>query len=301
MTLLPSSLTFGSLIESVIATLYGQTAVQDRTTALAQDIGATDTTFTVTDAQFMKMGLIEIDSELIRVQKVDPSSGVVTLFPTGRGMRATLASPHSNGAEIRIQPIMTYSAVAREIQAELNNLYPAISWVSTFEFTSSLGPVLAYGIPADASVILDVRYKDTWGNWQRARAWEVEYNQNPTDFPTGVALRVSLPRPSTLVRVIYGKPFGPLLNMTDTLSGAGVPASVEDVLRLGATIRLLPSFDLARLSAITVPGNDAANRQPQPNTGVNVGRELARQYQMRLTQEANNFRLTYPVRVHVTR
>lgn len=301
MPLLSSSLTFGDLIESVLSTLYGQGAVQDRTATLAQDIGPTDTTFTVDNAQFMEAGLIEIDTELMKVQKADPASNTITVVASGRGARATVASAHSNGAEIRMQPLMSYSAVAREIQAELNNLYPQISWVQTVEFVSGNGTTFAYGVPSDVGVILDVRYKDIWGNWQRVRGWEIEYNQNPVDFPTGVALRVILPDPNLTVRVIYGKPFGQLAELTDTLAAAGVPASVEDVLRLGATIRLLPSFDVARLSATTVPGNDAANRQPQPNTGVIVGRELARQYQARLTQEANNFRLTYPVRCHLTR
>lgn len=300
MSLLSSDLTLGDLIESVLGTLYGQTAVQDRTTMLTQDIGPTDTIFTVSDALSVEAGLMEIDGELMRVQRVDQASATVTLFSTGRGARATVAAPHVSGAEVRMQPLMTYSAVAREIQAELNNLYPTISWVQSVELSSSTGKI-AYGIPADVGVILDVRFKDSFGHWERVRYWEIEYNQNPTDFPTGVALRIVTPRPNTVVRVIYGKPFGQLAELTDTLAGAGIPPSVEDVLRLGATIRLLPSFDLARLSAVTVPGNDAANRQPQPNTGINVGRELSRQYQARLTQEANTFRTTYPVRCHLTR
>jgi hypothetical protein len=231
---------------------------------------------------------------------VDQASATVTLFGTGRGARATVAAPHANESEVRMQPLMTYSAVAREIQAELNNLYPAISWVQSVELTSATGQI-AYGIPADVGAILDVRFKDSFGHWERVRSWEVEYNQNLTDFPTGVALRVTAPRPNTTIRVIYGKPFGPLVELTDTLASAGIPSSVEDILRLGALIRLLPSFDLARISAVTVPGNDAANRQPQPNTGIAVGRELSRQYQARLTQEANTFRMQYPVRVHLTR
>ena len=295
------TLTLGSLIESVIGTLYGQTAVQDRTTMLTQDIGADETAFTVDDAAHMEQGLIEIDGELMRVQRIDKASNTVTLFATGRGARATTPAPHVSGAEVRMQPMMSYSAVAREIQAELNALYPQIQWVQSTEITSASGLEVAYGIPADVGVILDVRYKDKLGNWQRINKWEIEYNQNADDFPTGVALRVSAPRPNTQIRVIYGKPFGPLVNLTDTLADAGVPESVEDILRLGALIRLLPSFDLARISAITVPGHDAANRQPQPNTGVMVGRELTRQYQTRLNQEASNFRLAYPVRLHVTR
>lgn len=301
MTVLSSDLTFGDLIEAVLAALYGADSIHDRTATLTQDITSADTTFTVDNARFVEAGFAEIDTELMRVARADPASNTVTLQANGRGSRATNAAPHSSGAEIRLQPLMSHSAVARELQAELNNLYPAISWVQTAEFTSTGGTTIAYGLPSDVGVILDVRYKDVWGNWQRVRGWEVEFNQNTTDFPTGVALRAILPIPSTLVRVVYGKPFGKLLNLTDTLAGAGVPASVEDVLRLGATIRLLPSFDMSRLTATTVPGNDAANRQPQPNGGILVARELTRQYQLRLVQESANFRAQYPVRVHLTR
>ena len=292
-------LTLGVLIESVLATLYGQTAIQDRTTVLTQNISPLDLSFTVEDTSYIQAGLIEIDTELLRVRAVDESSKTIFLTNSGRGVRATFPANHFEGAEVRYQPVMTYSAVAREIQAELNNLYPLISWVDSYEFDATTN-VGAFAVPADVGVILDVRYKDGHGEWQRARQWEIEYNQNADDFPTGVALRVSIPL-ATRVRVVYGKPFGQLSNLGDPLASAGVPSSVEDILRLGALIRLLPSFDLARLSVISVPGHESANRQPQPNTGIMVGRELARQRSERIEAEVTEFRTKYPVRCHLTR
>lgn len=294
-----SDQTLENLVEGVLSTLYGQTSQQDSFTSLEADISSTDLTFTVDDASSLSVGLIEVDMEIMRIAKVDVATNLVTLHPRGRGRRATVAAAHTAGAEVRMQPIIPYSSVVREIRAELSNLYPSICQVSSVEFTSNATHV-AYELPADARMVLDVRYKDTQGEWERVRVWEVEFSQNTTDFPTGVALRLQVPTQST-IRVIYGKPFGVLNELTDTLSAAGIPQSCEDILRIGAVIRLLPSLDIARLSATTASGADAAARQPQPGTGIMVARELRAQHKDRVESEVSVFRQTYPARIHITR
>src|SRR5574340_126637 len=277
--------TLRDLVEGVMSALTGQTLIQDRTTVLTQAIGTTDTTFTVDDGSFLFAGLMEIDTELLRIKSVDRSTNVVTLTSSGRGTRGTTAAAHANGAEVRFQPVMTYSSVIREIQAELNNLYPSLCQVSSYEFTTSFSQAPAYQIPADVGIILDVRFQDEWGYWQQVRRWEVVFNENTTAFPTGVSLRLTVPNPSTPIRVIYGKPFGSLVNLTDTLSGAGISGSLEDILRLGAMVRLLPSFDIARLSALSVAGADVSKGQGTVAVGVAVARELQSMWKARIENE----------------
>jgi hypothetical protein len=101
--------------------------------------------------------------------------------------------------------------------------------------------------------------------------------------------------------VIYGKRFGTLATLTDTLASVGVPEACEDIVRMGALLRLLPSMDMARLSVISVPSADANDKPPQPGTGIMIARELKQQYVARREQEVGAFRLQYPVRQHYTR
>lgn len=97
--------TLGSLVEGILDHLYGHSAQQDAVTSLSGALDATATSFTVDDADVLSAGLIEIDSELMRVKSVDLASNLVTLTPTGRGQRGSTASTHADGAEVRVAAI----------------------------------------------------------------------------------------------------------------------------------------------------------------------------------------------------
>lgn len=288
--------TLGSLVEGILDHLYGHSAQQDAVTSLSGALDATATSFTVDDADVLSAGLIEIDSEIMRVKSVDLSSNLVTLTPTGRGQRGSTASTHADGAEVRVAPIMPYASVVREVNAELSALYPRIVNVDSTDLTAS-ATTYAYDLPAEATMVLDVRFKPTGQDeWERVRKWEIEHT--PDGVPQLFAWTSGT---SGTIRVIYGKAFGSLSSLTDTLAAAGVPESCEDVVRMGVELRLLPSMDIARLSVISVPSADANDKPPQPGTGILVAREIKQQYQARLLQEIGSFRLRYPARVHLTR
>lgn len=289
--------TLGSLAEGILDHLYGHVAVQDRTTYLADPLDDTALSVVVEDVDGLGTGLIEIDTELIRVKSVDLGSSTLTL--ARRGVRGSTAAAHADGAEVRIAPVIPYNSVIREVNAEVSSLFPYLCDVQTTEFASS-STTVDYEIPADADMILDVRYKDSVGNWERVRRWEVENSQNTTDYPTGRTLRAVTPDVST-IRVVYGKRFGQFATLTDTLASLGVPESCEDLIRMGTFLRLLPSMDMARYSVISNQSADTSNKSPQPGTGVMIAREVKAQYKERREQEVGAFRLKYPVRQHFTR
>jgi hypothetical protein len=287
------------MVEGILSALYGQTSQSDSATALAEPITAESLTFRVTDPTDISTGTVEIDSELLRIIEVDMSAATVTVAPTGRGRRGTKAVAHAAGAEVRVQPIIPYSSVVREIFAELSTIYPRISATCKVEFQASPS-ASTYQLPSDAGLVLDVRFKDSRGEWQRIREWEVEHGQNTDDMASGVALRLNAPGACT-VRVIYGRPFGRLDDLTDLLADAGVPESLEDVIRYGAVCRLLPTLDIARLSVTSTASSEANGRPPTPGTGVMVARELRAAYRERLDQEIKTFRSYFPIRLHHTR
>lgn len=294
-----SAMSLGDLVEGILIFLYGQTSQSDSAASLTSELDATDLTFTVDDPTDLSAGLVEIDMELMRITEVDMSSATVTVAPTGRGRRGTTATAHAVGAEVRVQPIIPYSSVIRDVHAELSTIYPRISATCYAEFEATPTTV-TYAIPSDAGLVLDVRYKDTLGEWQRVRGWEVEHGQNTDDISTGIALRLSAPM-STTIRVIYGRPFGRFDSLDDLLSDAGIPESLEDVIRYGAICRLLPSLDVARLSVTSTASSEANGRPPTPGTGVMVAREMRAAYRERLDQEIKTFRSYFPIRLHQTR
>jgi len=294
-----SAMALSELVEGILISLYGQTSQSDASTSLTQAINGTDLTFTVKDPDDLSRGLVEIDMELLRITDIDMSTSTVTVAPTGRGHRGTQATGHAVGAEVRMQPIIPYSSVVREIRSELATIYPRISATCYVEF-QALPTVGTYELPSDVGVVLDVRYRDNRGEWQRVRGWEVEHGANTDDISSGKVLRLSAPATAT-VRVIYGRPFGKLDELEDLLSDAGVPESLEDVIRLGVICRLLPTLDIARLSVTNTASSEANGRPPTPGTGVMVARELRAAYRERLEQEIKTFRSYFPIRLHQTR
>lgn len=294
-----SAMSLGDLVEGILIALYGQTSQSDAAAALAAGIAATDLTFQVDDPTDLSAGLVEIDMELLRITSVDMTTGTVTVAPTGRGRRGTEAAAHAAGAEVRVQPIIPYVSVIREVHAELSTIYPRISATCYVEFeaTPTTG---TYELPSDVGLVLDVRYKDALGEWQRIRDWEVEHGQNTDDISSGIALRLNYPA-STTIRVIYGRPFGRFDSLDDLLADAGVPESLEDVIRQGAICRLLPTLDIARLSVTNTASSEANGRPPTPGTGVMVAREMRAAYRERLDQEIKTFRSYFPIRLHQTR
>lgn len=295
-----SGLTLGSLAEGVLVSLYGQTAQTDASGTLATAITADALTFQVSpdEAQDISAGLVEIDTELIRVSSV-AEDGTVTIHPRGRGVRGTLAATHDVDAEVRTSPIVPYSSVIREINAELRSIYPRISCTCYTEFDANSTDYV-YALPADAGLVLNVQYRDSLGDWQRVRGWEIEHGQNTDDFPSGIALRIALASTGK-VRVIYGKPFGTLSALDATLADAGIPDSLEDVIRTGAICRILPTLDISRLSVTSTSSSEANSRPPTPGTGVMVRRELKAEYRERLDAEVRTFRSYFPARPHITR
>ncbi|KJK12579.1 hypothetical protein UB45_07835 [Terrabacter sp. 28] len=286
-----SGMTLGSLVEGILVSLYGQTSQTDSAASLVEDISASALSFKVDDPSDFSAGYVEIDTELIRVISVDLSTAVVTIAPRGRGHRGTVAAAHTAGAEVRIQPIVPYRSVIRDVQAELATIYPRISATCSHEFTPDPS-VHSYTLPTDAGLVLDVRYLDNTNEWQRVRDWGVEHGGS-----AGPVLRIPS-IPGSTVRVIYGKPFGQLANLTDPLAAAGIPESLEDVIRYGVLCRILPTLDIARLSVTATAGSDMNNRPPTPGTGVMVARELRAAYRERLDQEIKTFRSYFPVRLH---
>ena len=71
------------LVEDVLAQIQGYGAASDQVTALADDITADATTFTVDDATGIAAGVIEVGDELMWVKSYDEPSGTVNVLKRG--------------------------------------------------------------------------------------------------------------------------------------------------------------------------------------------------------------------------
>ena len=293
-------MTFDDIIDEILGSLQGYTAAPDQVTALTNDITDSATSLVVDEATYVSRGMIEIGDELMYVQSVNSTTNTLTLLPRGRGYRRTTAAAHSAGDTVVISPAVPRSAVAMEMNNQIRALYPNLFGIGTTEF--SFDDVIQQGweIPAEAVAILDVRYKDPLNNWQRVRAWEVEYSANETDFPSGAMLQFGGVPYGRTVRVVYAKRPAAFTDSTTAFSTTGLSDSCKDVVTLGTLIRLLPNMDISRLSVQQAEAAAIAATR-QLDAGTAISRDLQRRYAIRLGEERKALNMQYPARIHFGR
>jgi hypothetical protein len=291
--------TFDDLVDEVLGNLQGYTAAPDQVTALTTGIDADDTSLTVDEATYVSRGMIEIDDELMYVQSVNTNTNLLTLLPQGRGWRRTTAATHDAGATVVVNPTVPRAIVKTEINNQINALYPNLFATTEFDYDDVIQS--GWELPAAAVAVLDVRYKDTLGNWQRVRSWEVEWSANTTDFTSGTMLRFGGVQYGQPVRVVYAKRPTALTDGDDVFATVtGLSESARDVVTLGTMIRLVPNMDIARLSVQKAEAQAIASTR-QIDAGTAISRDLQRRYAIRLSEERKALNMQYPARIHFGR
>jgi len=290
----------GSLIDEILSNLQGYTASPDQVTFLSQDVTADALTFKVDDSAGVSSGLMEIGNELIWATGFDEASANVTVLPRGRGWRGTHAAPHLAGDTVVLSPAVPRSVVTREINNQLNSLYPSLFAVGTYEFTHDDPLKIAWSVPVGVEIVLDVRYQDFLGNWQRVKAWELEYSSDAAVSTTGVSVRISNVPIGFKVQIVYGTRPPVFSDETSSLSSAGLSPGVKDLLVFGCMARIMPMLDVARLSVQHVAADELATPRPLGSASA-LADKFWKQYQQRLAEERRILNDRYPARIHWTR
>lgn len=289
--------TLSQLVEEILSNLQGFTADSDMVTSLTADITATATTIVVDDASGLSAGIIEIGEELVWVRSVDTTSNTVQTLPSGRGWRGTQAVAHGAGTLVSVSPAVPRSAIVREINNTLRGIYPSLFAVATTQFTYNNNTKWAWDIPAAAINVLDVRWRNPFGNWVDVKTWSVNNSMNLTDHTTGTALRLEGVPVGYDVQVVYGKRPVPLTSLVQEWTECGLSDGAKDLLILGAMARLLPALDASRLQ-VTHAAADELD-QPRPlGSAISVAKQYRQDYLSRLAEERDALNRRYPARWH---
>lgn len=283
--------------------LHGFATVQDQSTYLTQSATDSDTTLKVADTTAMSRGMVEIGDELLFVDAVDSVSLNMQIPPYGRGFRGTTAAAHASGTRVISAPMFPRQLVKQSINEAIRSIYPELFGVGTTTLTYT-SAVNTYALPTGAVDVLRVAQDvgGTTGEWVPLRSYRVDKTADTTDYASGVSLSIYDPvAPGSSIRVTYTKQPTVLANADDDfVTVTGLPASSEDVIRLGAAYRMVPFIDVAHLSGMSAEADFSANMRPV--TGAEkIGRYLAQLYQMRLMEESKRLLSLYPIRTHYTR
>lgn len=295
--------TFNELTEQTLLQLYGYTTLQDQSTYLTAGVGTVDVAFPVADTAAISRGVAEIDDELVWIDSIDSQQLLARVPPYGRGFRGTTAAAHDLGARVTSSPMFPRSAVKRAINDSIRAVFPDLFGVGTS--TIMFNPAVStYSLPAGSLDVLQVSWQSIGPSreWLPVRRYRVDKNADPTTFTSGVTVSLyDAIVPGRNVRIVYTKqPTALSAAADDYVTVTGLPASTEDVIRLGAAYRMVPFFDSAHLSGMSAEADFSANQRPV-GSSAQLGRFLLQMYQVRLAEETKRLQSLFPTRSHYTR
>ena len=295
--------TFSQLTDQTLMQLYGYTTLQDQATYLTADVASGATTMSVNDVTAISRGIIEIDDEIIWVDSLNSTNGVLTVPPYGRGFRGTTAVSHSSGSRVVSSPMFPRQMVKQAINDAIVSVYPELFAVG--ETTITFQPAIStYALPAGALDVIQVSWRTTGPSkeWMPVRRLRVDKHAATSVFTTGVTLNVyDSIVPGAAMNVVYTKEPSALVNDSDQFSTVtGLPSSCEDLIRFGAAYRLTPYFDSAHLSGQSAEA-DYSGQPRNQNNAASLSRFLLQMYQVRLAEEQGSLQRIYPNRSYYTR
>lgn len=294
--------TLRDMVDEVLGKMSGYGLRSDAVAYLPASITNTSTTFTLTSADLIGRGVIEIEDELIWVDAYDAATGAVTIPPYGRGFMGTVAASHAANTQVRVQPMYTRNRVKQELNATIRATFPNLWGVQTYSFTYSPA-VNTYALPSTTEGIIAIKYRTIGPSKESVpiRNYRVDPNADVTEFPTGTTVTINSPvQPGVKVTVVASTEPSVLAADADVFTTVtGLPESCADVMVLGACHRLLSFTDSGRLQFET-PEGDMQSAKIQMGSGTAVAKYIYALYTQRLTEEAGKLLRKYPVRVHYT-
>jgi hypothetical protein len=284
---------FATMIEDTLSEASSYIRNQESITVLTQAADADDVELVVDDATQISKGLVEVGDELVYIKSVNKNAGTATVLPGGRGWKGSTAASHAVNTIIRNNPTFPRSQIKRAINDTINAVDLRAIKSTEFEFD---GTRYAYVLPTDFDNVTGVSWNapDTTEVWPIIRRYRIDRNWREESAPTVERSAIVLneyPQPGRTVRVQYTG-FANSLATGDDFSDTGLPASCEDVIRLGAIWRLLSTVDSGKVVANT-PSADLVDAPIKPGDSTTVARYVYQLFTVRLAEEkakqADNF------------
>jgi hypothetical protein len=295
--------TFETIINRVRTALLGFSLDQEQYATLSVAMGATDTTLTVdpTSVSNIFRGTMEIDDELVLVQSVDRTTGIVTIQAglNGRGWQNTVAATHAQTSLITMAPRFPRARMKEAINDTISAMYPNLVVFNSTEITK-LAPVYEYPMPANCADVWYVTGQLVGPTkiWQPLPNWR--YNPKAdtlatTDFPTGKSIQIfDFVTPGQQMKVVYASEPAQLVNDSDPYAATtGFNEKTVDIVTYGALSRLLPVYEAARLQQRQIEATERAALVPA-GAAMRTAQYYASLYQSRLDQERSQMMSEIP-------
>lgn len=239
--------------------------------------------------------VLEIDSEQIYVWEVVESTKTLTIE---RAFAGTSAAAHTANSIVSVNPRFPRAQIQEAINDELSDLSSptnGLFQVKLLDVTYN-GSDRQINLPATNAIIdvLEVRNKVISSDYQQIRHVKLLRDMPTKDFGSGLALQFDQPVRHGDIRISYKAPFGRLVADADNVQSiAGFPESAEDILVLGAEIRLMAPREIKR-NFTESQGDTRRSDEVPPSAVAGSITNLLRLRRDRITAEAAKLNRQYP-------
>lgn len=240
--------------------------------------------------------IIQVDSELMYVWDVNTGSKTATIE---RAFNGTTAAAHTTGTISIANPRFPRNQILEAINDELSDLSSPMNGLFRVKAIdiSYNGSDRMINLPVTDDVIdlIEVRLRYLSTDHVKINRVALVRNLPTSDFGSGLALKFNQAERSGDLRVTYKTGFNKLVNETDdSHTNAGFPVSAEDILILGAQIRLMSPREMKRNFTEAQPDT---RRSDEVSPGAVSGsvNNLIRLRRDRITAEAAKLVRQYPV------
>lgn len=238
---------FLDLISETQAHLRSFVRDQEISTHLTEDMDDVTTVASVNDATLVSRGRIEIDNELIWVDRPDRDNNTAIIPPYGRGMDGTDAEPHTAGTRVIIAPLYPRRFLKDTINQTIKQIGASLYGVEQLETVTYTDGEFKYELPAYTRDVLNVKVTDP--NWVDdvtfLRDWAFDKNAPLSVSSTGksVYLYDNWVGTGINLTITISRDPAPLVDDDDDFSATFLPESASDLPVLGAAARLLSTSD----------------------------------------------------------
>jgi hypothetical protein len=288
-----------STVSQVITRTQRQllSGVVEERNKLSATITATATSCVLTyDLGSVRQGsVLEIDSEQVYVWDVIESSKTLTIE---RGFNGTTAAAHTGGSVCVINPRFPRNQILEAINDELADLSSPVNGlfqVKNLDLTyNSSNRQMNLPTVTDVIDLIDVRYRYRADDYKQVSQYKLLRNLPTKDFGSGIGLQIDSDVSNGDLRVTFKAPFGKVTAEADDLQNiSGFPLAAEDILVIGAQIRLMAPREVKR--NFTESQGDTRRSDEVPSGAVaNSITNLLRMRRDRITAEAQRLARLYP-------
>lgn len=287
--------TVGTVIDRTLRQLMSGTVEERNKVASSVTATATSISFLYDLGGIRPGGVIQIDSELIYVWEINSGAKSITVE---RGWNGTTAAAHAVGAVATIDPKFPRAQILEAINAELDDLASPVNGlfqIKTLEFNYN-GVWSMVNLPTTDKIIdlvsVSLRYLAT--DYPKIRRCRLIRDLPNDDFNAGYGLRFDEQVRSGRMIVVYKTPFINVTTESQNLQNvAGIPSSCEDILMMGAQIRLVSPREVKR--NFTESQGDTRRAEEVPSGSIsNSINNIIRMRRDRITAEAAKLTRQYP-------